>query len=69
MQIEKTILCVPIDEKISIVLCRITNDATPFVTWLHNKSDGSYHLGHYHRDSEMARNDFALRVLKKTLGV
>jgi hypothetical protein len=69
MQIEQTILNVPIDAKRSLVLCRVTDAVTPFVTWVHDSSDDTYHLGHYYRDKEMAQNDFALRVLKRSLGV
>jgi hypothetical protein len=59
----RTIVCKTID----VVLCEIENEATPYVTWLHNKYDGGYHLGHYYRNSEMARNDYEMRVLQKTL--
>jgi hypothetical protein len=67
MQIEKMLHRYVVNETIDVVLCRIANEATPFVTWIYNKSDGGYHLGHYYRDSEMARNDFTLRVLMKTV--
>jgi len=56
-----------IDCTIDIVLCEIENEATPYVTWLYNKKDGGFHLGHYYRNSEMARNDYEMRVLQKTL--
>jgi len=65
MQIEAILSRTVIDETIDVVLCRIENEGTPFVTWLYNKKDGGYHLGHYYRDSEMARNDYTLRVYKK----
>ena len=65
---ERTILTrVPIDETIDLVLCETNDSYTPFVTWIYNKSDKGYHLGHYHRDKQMARNDFLLRVIKYTL--
>ena len=65
MLIEATLARTTIDETIDVVLCRIENEGTPFVTWLFNKKDGGYHLGHYYRDSEMARNDYTMRVLMK----
>ena len=56
-----------VNRLIDVVLCEIENEATPYVTWLFNKSDNGYHLGHYYRNSEMARNDYEMRVLQKTL--
>ena len=60
--LERTI----VNSLIDVVLCEIENEATPYVTWLFNKSDNGFHLGHYYRDSEMARNDYVMRVLMKT---
>ena len=46
---------------LEIVLCKIDNEYTPFVTWLHNKTDnGSYH-GSYHSNLTEALADFTNR--------
>ena len=43
---------------LEIVLCKIDNSYTPFVTWLHNKNDNGFYHGSYHSNLTEALNDF-----------
>ena len=43
---------------LEIVLCKIDNEYTPFVTWLHNKTDNGFYHGSYHSTLTEALTDF-----------
>jgi hypothetical protein len=51
----------PSDSYLSIVLCRIDNDFTPFVTWIYNRNDRAFYHGHYFQHESDARKDFEKR--------
>ena len=46
---------------LEIVLCKIDNEYTPFVTWLHNKTDNGFYHGSYHSNLTEALADFTNR--------
>jgi len=43
---------------LEIVLCKIENDQTPFVTYLYNNTDNGYYHGSYHTSLLEAVYDF-----------
>ena len=58
---EKPMSLHPADHHLSIVLAFIPK-RNEWVTWIHNKSLGGYHAGHYFwNNEESAYNDFTNR--------
>lgn len=51
----------PLDSDLSIVLCVIDNEFTPFVTWIYNRSDRAFYHGHYFQHESDAEKDFEKR--------
>jgi hypothetical protein len=61
---EKTIVSEkphPLWDHLSIVLCKIDNSYTPYVTWLHNHTDNGYYHGHYFDNIQDATQDYTKR--------
>jgi len=46
---------------LEIVLCKVDNEHTPYVTWLHNHTDNGYYQGSYHTNILDAAKDFEER--------
>ena len=61
---EKTILSEKktIWDHLSVVLCKIDNSYTPYVTWVYNHTDNGYYHGHYFDNILEAAHDFTTRV-------
>jgi hypothetical protein len=51
-----------VDNYLYLVLCYLpTNEITPYVTWIYNKSDKGFHSGHYHERINNAIPEFLTR--------
>lgn len=51
----------PDDWYLAVVLCKTTNQLTPFVTWIYNNREHGFYEGHYFETKEDAMMDFKLR--------
>jgi len=57
----------PVNNK-EFVMAHNPNAVTPWVTWVRNKDDPGYELGHYWFESSHARKDYALRTESERTG-